>query len=48
MGVYLFSGYDDEYMLEDFDITVADQLQRVKKVNFGAVWDDADNKSKGG
>ncbi|XP_026474774.1 coatomer subunit gamma isoform X1 [Ctenocephalides felis] len=36
-------GYDDEYILEDFDISVADQLQRVKKVNFGAVWDAADN-----
>jgi coatomer subunit gamma len=27
-------GYDDEYMLEDFEITVADQVQKTKLNNF--------------
>ncbi|XP_075147641.1 coatomer subunit gamma-like [Haematobia irritans] len=35
-------GYDDEYMLEDMEITVADQIQKTKKSNFQAVWDAAD------
>ncbi|KAI8130783.1 Coatomer subunit gamma [Lucilia cuprina] len=35
-------GYDDEYMLEDLEITVADQIQKNKKSNFQAVWDAAD------
>uniref|UniRef100_A0A1A9UTH5 Coatomer subunit gamma n=1 Tax=Glossina austeni TaxID=7395 RepID=A0A1A9UTH5_GLOAU len=35
-------GYDDEYMLEDLEITVADQIQQTKKSNFQAVWDAAD------
>ncbi|XP_019551575.2 coatomer subunit gamma [Aedes albopictus] len=35
-------GYDDEYMLEDIEITVADQIQKVKKQNFNAAWDSAD------
>lgn len=34
-------GYDDEYMLEDLEITVADQIQKSKKSNFAAVWDAA-------
>ncbi|XP_055376197.1 coatomer subunit gamma [Condylostylus longicornis] len=36
-------GYDDEYMLEDLEITVADQVQRLKKSNFAAAWDAADS-----
>lgn len=35
-------GYDDEYMLEDLDVTVADQVQKAKKSNFNAAWDSAD------
>uniref|UniRef100_A0A1L8DWC7 Coatomer subunit gamma n=3 Tax=Nyssomyia neivai TaxID=330878 RepID=A0A1L8DWC7_9DIPT len=35
-------GYDDEYILEDLEITVADQVQKVKKSNFVAAWDAAD------
>ncbi|XP_052869938.1 coatomer subunit gamma [Anopheles cruzii] len=35
-------GYDDEYMLEDIEITVADQMQKSKKQNFLAAWDSAD------
>lgn len=35
-------GYDDEYMLEDLEISVADQIQKTKKSNFSAVWDAAD------
>lgn len=34
-------GYDDEYMLEDLEVTLADQMQRVNKVNFGSSWDEA-------
>lgn len=39
-------GYDDEYMLEDFEISVADQIQKTKKSNFAAVWESADTDSK--
>lgn len=39
-------GYDDEYMLEDLEITVADQIQKNKKSNFQAVWDAADSEGK--
>lgn len=35
-------GYDDEYILEDLDVTVADQVQKLKKSNFNAAWDGAD------
>jgi len=33
-------GYDDEYQLEDLDITVADYVQRVMKGNFGSAWEE--------
>lgn len=36
------NGYEEEYMLEDLEITVADQIQKTKKSNFQAVWDAAD------
>lgn len=36
-------GYDDEYMLEDFEITVADQIQKTKLNNFVIAWDAADS-----
>ncbi|XP_022234637.2 coatomer subunit gamma [Drosophila obscura] len=36
-------GYDDEYMLEDLEITVADQIQKSKKNNFQVAWDSADS-----
>ncbi|KAH8313526.1 hypothetical protein KR067_007494 [Drosophila pandora] len=36
-------GYDDEYMLEDLEITVADQIQKTKKNNFQVAWDAADS-----
>lgn len=35
-------GYDDEYMLEDFEINVADQIQKTKLNNFVVAWDAAD------
>ncbi|PNF33659.1 Coatomer subunit gamma [Cryptotermes secundus] len=34
-------GYDDEYMLEDFEVTLGDQIQKVTKANFGAAWEEA-------
>ncbi|KAH8383580.1 hypothetical protein KR009_009353 [Drosophila setifemur] len=36
-------GYDDEYMLEDLEVTVADQIQKTKKNNFQVAWDAADS-----
>lgn len=35
-------GYDDEYMLEDLEISVADQVQKVTKSNFDHAWNAAD------
>lgn len=35
-------GYDDEYMLEDLEITTADQVQKTKMNNFTVTWDAAD------
>ena len=35
-------------MLEDLEITVADQIQKNKKSNFQAVWDAADSEGKFG
>lgn len=39
-------GYDDEYILEDLEITVADQIQKTKKSNFAAEWEAADSEGK--
>lgn len=39
-------GYDDEYMLEDLEITVADQVQKTKKSNFATAWDSADTEGE--
>lgn len=33
-------GYDDDYQLEDIDVTVADHVSRVMKGNFGAAWEE--------
>ncbi|XP_077992348.1 coatomer subunit gamma-2-like [Glandiceps talaboti] len=33
-------GYEDEYVLEDVDVLVADHIQRVMKPNFGASWEE--------
>lgn len=38
-------GYDDEYMLEDLEVTVADQIQKTKKGNFALAWDSASTES---
>lgn len=32
--------YDDEYSLEDFEVAVADYMQRITKNNFQSTWDD--------
>ncbi|XP_077288057.1 coat protein (coatomer) gamma [Arctopsyche grandis] len=34
-------GYSDEYILEDLEMTVSDQIQRVKKINFTAAWENS-------
>ncbi|KAH9490642.1 Coatomer subunit gamma-2 [Bulinus truncatus] len=33
-------GYDDEYVLEDVELTVADHVQKVMKPNFAASWEE--------
>lgn len=33
-------GYDDEYVLEDVEVTVIDHIQKVLKPNFGAAWEE--------
>ncbi|XP_067861280.1 coatomer subunit gamma-2 [Heptranchias perlo] len=33
-------GYDDEYVLEDLEVTVSDHIQKVLKPNFTAAWDE--------
>ncbi|XP_015677627.1 coatomer subunit gamma-1 [Protobothrops mucrosquamatus] len=33
-------GYEDEYVLEDLEVTIADHIQRVLKPNFGAAWEE--------
>ncbi|XP_052780157.1 coatomer subunit gamma-2-like [Mya arenaria] len=33
-------GYDDEYVLEDVEVSVADHVQKVMKPNFAASWDE--------
>ncbi|VEN47829.1 unnamed protein product [Callosobruchus maculatus] len=34
-------GYDDEYMLEDLEITLGDQIRRVTRANWAAAWEEA-------
>eukprot|EP00058_Branchiostoma_floridae_P014592 XP_002600080.1 hypothetical protein BRAFLDRAFT_122413 [Branchiostoma floridae] len=33
-------GYEDEYVLEDVEVTIADHIQKVLKPNFAASWDE--------
>ncbi|XP_019873559.1 coatomer subunit gamma [Aethina tumida] len=35
-------GYDDEYMLEDLEITLGDQIQKVNKANWQVSWEEAE------
>ncbi|KAI5714682.1 coatomer subunit gamma [Diaphorina citri] len=35
-------GYDDEYMLEDLEISLSDQMAKVNKPNFLALWEEAE------
>ncbi|CAH0555229.1 unnamed protein product [Brassicogethes aeneus] len=35
-------GYDDEYMLEDLEITLGDQIQKVSKANWQVSWEEAE------
>lgn len=37
---FSFAGYDDEYILEDLEVTLGDQIQKVNKVNWLAAWND--------
>ncbi|XP_037529706.1 coatomer subunit gamma-2 isoform X2 [Rhipicephalus sanguineus] len=36
-------GYEDEYVLEDLELTVADHVQKVLKANFAASWEELGN-----
>ncbi|KAK6645327.1 hypothetical protein RUM43_001603 [Polyplax serrata] len=36
-------GYMDEYMVEDVEVTLADQIQKVAKANFAMAWNEATN-----
>lgn len=38
-------GYDDEYILEDLEITLGDQIQKIHKVNWAAAWEEAASSS---
>ncbi|XP_054289382.1 coatomer subunit gamma-like [Macrosteles quadrilineatus] len=40
-------GYDDEYMLEDVEVTLADQIQKVSKANWAAAWEEAGDPASG-
>lgn len=40
LSVLFVLGYNDEYMLEDLEITLADQIQRHNKVDWGGAWVD--------
>ncbi|XP_065217369.1 coatomer subunit gamma [Planococcus citri] len=33
-------GYNDEYMLEDIEVTLSDQISKLNKLNFTAAWDE--------
>uniref|UniRef100_A0A672HEB8 Coatomer subunit gamma n=1 Tax=Salarias fasciatus TaxID=181472 RepID=A0A672HEB8_SALFA len=39
-------GYDDEYVLEDLEVTVADHIQKVLKPNFGAAWEEVGDENE--
>lgn len=39
-GVPDEDGYDDEYVLEDLEVTVSDHIQKVLKPNFAAAWEE--------
>ncbi|XP_076814835.1 coatomer subunit gamma-2-like isoform X1 [Clavelina lepadiformis] len=39
-------GYEDEYPLEDVDITVADHVHKVIKPNFGAAWEEVGDENE--
>ncbi|XP_042323410.1 coatomer subunit gamma-2 [Sceloporus undulatus] len=39
-GVPDEDGYDDEYVLEDLELTLSDHIQKVLKPNFAAAWEE--------
>uniref|UniRef100_A0A8C3W917 Coatomer subunit gamma n=1 Tax=Catagonus wagneri TaxID=51154 RepID=A0A8C3W917_9CETA len=39
-GVPAEEGYDDEYVLEDLEVTVSDHIQKVMKPDFAAAWEE--------
>lgn len=39
-GVPDEDGYDDEYVLEDLEVSVSDHIQKILKPNFAAAWEE--------
>ncbi|XP_066220333.1 coatomer subunit gamma-2 [Saccopteryx leptura] len=39
-GVPAEEGYEDEYVLEDLEVTLSDHIQKVLKPNFAAAWEE--------
>ncbi|CAH1404315.1 unnamed protein product [Nezara viridula] len=39
-------GYEEDYMLEDVEVMLADQMQRLTKSNFGAAWEEGESYSE--
>ncbi|XP_013926575.1 PREDICTED: coatomer subunit gamma-2 [Thamnophis sirtalis] len=39
-GVPEADGYEDEYVLEDLELTLSDHIQRILKPNFAAAWEE--------
>ncbi|XP_051889479.1 coatomer subunit gamma-2 isoform X3 [Pristis pectinata] len=39
-------GYDDEYVLEDMEVTICDHIQKILKPNFAVAWEEVDEFQK--
>ncbi|XP_069085422.1 coatomer subunit gamma-2 isoform X2 [Pleurodeles waltl] len=39
-------GYDDEYVLEDMEVTLSDHIQKVLKPNFSAAWEEVGDENE--
>ncbi|XP_078533630.1 coatomer subunit gamma-2 isoform X2 [Lissotriton helveticus] len=39
-------GYDDEYVLEDVEVTLSDHIQKVLKPNFSAAWEEVGDENE--
>ncbi|KAK7588230.1 hypothetical protein V9T40_005475 [Parthenolecanium corni] len=39
-------GYKEDYMLEDIEVTLSDQIRKLNKVNFSAAWEEIDDEEE--